>query len=96
MRSLRSQDIMARISVAEPESPIAIFKNHDGTFDARFAGPLLTQLDILRAPDNLVGVYDRHSDKNEILGKLGYTTVARHKRGPKPKASGADFSMLLR
>jgi hypothetical protein len=92
MRSLRIQEIMSRIAVAEPESKIAIFLNPDGSYDARFAGPLLTQLDIIRSPHNLVGVYDRTSNQHEILAKLGYTTPPTgRKRGPKVRRGGYDI-----
>jgi len=37
MRSQSIHEIMGRIAVAEPESPIAVFKNEDGSFQSRFA-----------------------------------------------------------
>jgi len=92
MRSLSPQDIMARIAVAEIESPIAVYLNPDGTYDARFAAPLLTSLDIDRRPYNLVGVYTRHSNQHEILASMGYVKPPTgRKRGPKVKRGWYDI-----
>jgi hypothetical protein len=83
---------MRRIAVAETESPIAVFRNEDGTLDARFAAPLLTRLKLEMRPPSLIGVYTRHSNQHEILAKLGYTTPPTgRKRGPKVKRGGYDI-----
>ena len=73
MRSQSITEIMARIAVAEPESPIAVFKNPDGTFQSRFAAPILTSRALEMRPVNLVGVWCRHDNQNEVLAALGYT-----------------------
>jgi len=73
MRSQSIHEIMGRIAVAEPESPIAVFKNPDGTFQSRFAAPILTSRALEMRPVNLVGVWCRHDNQNEVLAALGYT-----------------------
>mgnify|MGYP003442739027 FL=1 len=73
MRSQSITEIMARIAVAEPESPIAVFKNPDGTFQSRFAAPILTSRALEMRPVNLVGVWCRHDNQNEVLAALGYS-----------------------
>lgn len=73
MRSQSITEIMARIAVAEPESPIAVFKNPDGTFQSRFAAPILTSRALEMRPPNLVGVFHNQSNQHEVLAALGYT-----------------------
>lgn len=95
MRTLKAQEIMARIAAAETDSPIAVYRNTDGTHDCRFAGPLQTHLDILRAPDNLVGVYTRHDDQNAILAAMGYIKpLTGRKRGPRPTRNIPAYEIL--
>jgi len=92
MRALSPQDIMRRISVAEEESPIAVFRNEDGTLDARFAAPLLTRLKLEMRPPSLIGIYTRHSNQHDILQAMGYVTpTTGRKRGPKVKRGGYDI-----
>ena len=73
MRSQSIQEIMARIAVAEIDSPIAVFKNEDGTYRSQFAAPVLTRLALEMRPVNLVGVWCRHDNQNEVLAALGYS-----------------------
>jgi len=73
MRSQSITEIMGRIAVAEIESPIAVFKNEDGTFQSRFAAPILTSRALEMRPVNLVGVWCRHDNQNEVLAALGYS-----------------------
>ena len=94
MRSQSITEIMARIAVAEPESPIAVFKNPDGTFQSRFAAPILTSRALEMRPVNLVGVWCRHDNQNEVLAALGYEKPKGRKypisswvRGIQPLAS---------
>jgi len=83
---------MSRIAIATSESPIAVFKNEDGTYDARFAAPLLTRLAIEMRPHNLVGVFDSCSNQHEVLAALGYVKPPTgRKRGPKVKRGGYDI-----
>ena len=73
MRSQSIHEIMARIAVAEIDSPIAVFKNEDGTYRSQFAAPVLTRLALEMRPVNLVGVWCRHDNQNEVLAALGYS-----------------------
>jgi len=73
MRSQSITEIMGRIAVAEIDSPIAVFKNEDGTYRSQFAAPVLTRLALEMRPVNLVGVWCRHDNQNEVLAALGYT-----------------------
>jgi len=73
MRSQSITEIMGRIAVAEIDSPIAVFKNEDGTFQSRFAAPILTSRALEMRPVNLVGVWCRHDNQNEVLAALGYS-----------------------
>jgi hypothetical protein len=92
MRSLTPHMIMARIADAEPSSPIAVFRNNDGTLDAKFAAPLRTAMEVDKRPDNLVGVFDRTMNQYDILAAMGYVTPSTgRKRGPKVKRGGYDI-----
>ena len=73
MRSQSITEIMGRIAVAEIDSPIAVFKNEDGTYRSQFAAPVLTRLALEMRPVNLVGVWCRHDNQNEVLAALGYS-----------------------
>jgi len=73
MRSQSITEIMGRIAVAEIDSPIAVFKNDDGTYRSQFAAPILTSRALEMRPVNLVGVWCRHDNQNEVLAALGYT-----------------------
>jgi len=72
MRSQSIQEIMSRIAVAEPESPIAVFLNPDGTYRSQFAAPVLTRLALEMRPPNLVGVFHNQSNQHDVLAALGY------------------------
>ena len=73
MRSQSIQEIMARIAVAEIDSPIAVFLNPDGTYRSQFAAPLNTRRMLDMRPPSLVGVWCRHDNQNEVLAALGYS-----------------------
>ena len=73
MRSQSITEIMGRIAVAEIDSPIAVFKNDDGTYRSQFAAPILTSRALEMRPVNLVGVWCRHDNQNEVLAALGYS-----------------------
>ena len=73
MRSQSITEIMARIAVAEIDSPIAVFLNPDGTYRSQFAAPLNTRRMLDMRPPSLVGVWCRHDNQNEVLAALGYT-----------------------
>lgn len=64
---------MGRIAVAEPESPIAVFVNPDGTYRSQFAAPVLTSRALEMRPPNLVGVFHNQSNQHDVLAALGYS-----------------------
>ena len=80
MRSQSITEIMARIAVAEIDSPIAVFKNPDGSFQSRFAAPVLTSRALEMRPVNLVGVWCRHDNQNEVLAAMGFVKPAKRNR----------------
>ena len=73
MRSQSITEIMGRIAVAEIDSPIAVFKNEDGTYRSQFAAPVLTRLALEMRPPNLVGVWHNQSNQHEVLASMGYS-----------------------
>jgi len=73
MRSQSIHEIMGRIAVAEPESPIAVFVNPDGTYRSQFAAPVLTSRALEMRPPNLVGVFHNQSNQHDVLAALGYS-----------------------
>jgi len=73
MRSQSITEIMARIAVAEIDSPIAVFKNPDGTYRSQFAAPVLTSRALEMRPPNLVGVFHNQSNQHEVLASMGYS-----------------------
>ena len=80
MRSLSVQMIMGRIAVAEENSKIAVYKNSDGTLDARFADCLRVREDIVMRHPSLVGVWCRHDNQNEVLAAMGFVKPAKRNR----------------
>ena len=72
MRSQSITEIMGRIAVAEIDSPIAVFKNDDGTYRSQFAAPILTSRALEMRPPNLVGVFHNQSNQHDVLQALGY------------------------
>lgn len=73
MRSQSITEIMARIAVAEIDSPIAVFLNPDGTYRSQFAAPILTSRALEMRPPNLVGVWHNQSNQYEVLAAMGYS-----------------------
>lgn len=75
--------IMERISVATPESRIAVFLTPAG-LDSICADTIGGRERIWRDYLALLGIWDRTSNKHEILAKLEpYKPAGRVKRGPK-------------
>lgn len=65
--------ILDRISVATPESPIAVFRhvqNEKIVFSAIFADTIKSRKLLAKKPSNLVGVFDRTHEPDDIKRAL--------------------------
>ena len=54
--------LMGRIAVATSSSPIAVFTNSPGRFDAVFAATVTAKKRIAEQPKELIGIYTRDDD----------------------------------
>lgn len=71
--SVSSMDaVLQRIKLAEPESPIAVFRciHSVRQFDAVFAGTVHTQRLIRMRDTNFVGIYDKTTDQSRIIEEM--------------------------
>lgn len=71
--------IMARIEDAEPGSPIAVWRQPDGSLKSQFAGTIEMQRRIEMRPPSLIGVFDRTMNQHEMLAKMGYVKPEKNR-----------------